>query len=356
MATWCDEHAILGEDFHRTASDSVIPWDRLEGRTILVTGATGLIGSLLVKTLLYRADRFGTDLTVIAQVRSRSKAEQVFSRQKDFWGGRLVFLEADVLTPYAKDVRADFIVHAASSTASKDFVERPVDVIETTLQGTRNILELARRSEAQSTVYLSSMEVYGKLPHELVKEKDSGWLDPLAVRSSYPQSKRMAEGLCAAYAIQYGVHVSTARLTLTFGAGVQPSDNRVFAQFARSAMQKKDIVLFTTGQTKRDYLYTADAVRAILSILLLGGRGEAYNISNPATYITIYDMAHMCRKFGVTNVRCEINEQEARKYNTELHICLDNSKLDGLNKFKRVELEEMYRRMMATMTEGKSNA
>ncbi len=349
MNSWCGEHAIFEEDFLRTAADRVIPWDRLDGRTILVTGATGLIGSLLVKTLLYRADRFGTDLKVIAQVRSRSKAEQVFSGQKPFWGGRLVFLEADVLAPYSDDVHADFIVHAASSTASKDFVERPVDVIETTLQGTRNILELARKCEALSTVYLSSMEVYGKLPHELVKEKDSGWLDPLAVRSSYPQSKRMAESLCAAYAAQYGVHVSTARLTQTFGAGVHPSDNRVFAQFARSAMQKKDIVLFTTGQTKRDYLYTADAVRAILSILLLGERGEAYNISNPASYITIYDMALLCRDFGAGEVRCEINEQEARKYTEELHISLDNSKLDALNKFERVDLKEMYERMIAIL-------
>jgi len=350
MKSWCGEHPILEEDFLRTASDAIIPWSRLDGCSVLITGATGLIGSLLVKTLLYRADRFGTDVNVIAQVRSLPKAEHVFAGQKAFWGSRLTFLEADVLQPYGEDVKADFIIHTASSTVSKDFVEKPVDVIETTLQGTRNILELARRCATQSTVYLSSMEVYGKLPHERVTEKDSGYLNPLAIRSSYPQSKRMAECLCAAYAAQHGVHVSTARLTQTFGAGVQPTDNRVFAQFARSAMQKKDIVLFTTGQTKRDYLYTADAVRGILSILLLGKPGEAYNISNPASYITIYDMALLCREFGAQDVRCELNEQEARKYNEELHICLDNSKLDELNPFERVGLKEMYKRMIAVIS------
>ena len=349
MNSWCGEHPLIEEDLLRTSSDAVIPWSRLEGRTVLVTGATGLIGSLLVKTLLFRADRFGTDVTVVAQVRNRTKAEQVFAGQKEFWNGRLLFLEADVLTAYPACFQADFIVHTASTTASRDFVEKPVEVIETTLQGTRNVLELARRCASQSTVYLSSMEVYGKLPHERVTEKDSGYLNPLAVRSSYPQSKRMAESLCAAYAAQYGVHVSTARLTPTFGAGVQPGDNRVFAQFARSAMQKKDIVLFTTGQTKRDYLYTADAVRGILSILLLGHAGEAYNISTPASYITIYDMAQLCRRFGAGEVRCELNEQEARKYNEELHIYLDNSKLDALNPFERVGLVEMYERMIATM-------
>lgn len=349
MGTWCGEHPVLEDDFLRTSSDSVIPWERLNGRTLLVTGATGLIGSLLVKTLLYRADCFGTDVGVIAQVRSRARAERIFAGQKTFWGNRLVFLESDITLPYGNAFSADFIIHTASSTASRDFIEKPVDVIETTLGGTRNVLELAKRSNSESVVYLSSMEVYGKLSHELVTEKDSGRLDPMAIRSSYPQSKRMAENMCAAYASQYGVHVSTARLTQTFGAGVRPEDNRVFAQFARSAMQKKDIILCTTGQTKRDYLYTADAVRGILSILLLGKRGEAYNISNPESYITIYDMAKLCLSFGATAVRCELNEQEARKYNEELHICLDNSKLKALNNFKRIPLEEMFRRMITVL-------
>lgn len=349
MSTWCGEHPILEEDFLRTAADSVIPWERLNGCTLLVTGATGLIGSLLVKTLLYRIDRFDTEMTVIAQVRSQAKAEKIFAGQKQFWGNRLVFLESDVTVPYEADFNVDYIVHAASSTASRDFVEKPVEVIRTTLEGTRNILELAKRSRSKSALYLSSMEVYGKLSHELVTEKDSGRLDPMAIRSSYPQSKRMAEAMCAAYAAQYGVHVSTARLTQTFGAGVRPDDSRVFAQFARSAMQKKDIILYTTGQTKRDYLYTADAVRGLLSILLLGKSGEAYNISNPESYITIYDMASLCRNFGAGEVRCELNEQEARKYNEELHIRLDNSKLNALNNFKRVSLEEMFRRMITVL-------
>ena len=356
MHTWCGEHPILEEDFLRTATDAVIPWERLSGRTLLVTGATGLIGSLLVKTLLYRADRFGTDVSIVAQVRSRARAERIFAGQRSFWGNRLFFLEADVTAPYADDFSADYIIHAASSTASRDFVEKPVDVIATALQGTRNILELAKHSRPQSVVYLSSMEVYGRLPHELVTEQDSGRLDPMAVRSSYPQSKRMAESMCAAYASQYGVRVSTARLTQTFGAGVRPDDNRVFAQFARSAMQKKDIVLCTTGQTKRDYLYTADAVRGLLSILLLAKGGEAYNISNPESYITIYDMARLCLKFGATAVRCELNEQEARKYNEEVHIRLDNSRLNALNRFDRVPLEEMFQRMITVLNEEHPSA
>lgn len=347
---WCFEHPVIVEDMETVASDSVIPWDALKDSTILITGATGLIGSLLVKTLLYASERLGIEIHVCAVIRDRVKAEKVFSGQQKFWDKQLFFHLADLSEGLSQNLRADYIIHAASSTASLDFIAKPVDVISTTLDGTKGVLDLARARATRSVVYISSMEVYGKLDHELVREDDCGVINPLAVRSSYPQSKRMAETLCTAYTVQYGVPVKIVRPTLTFGAGVPDTDTRVYAQFARSALAGTDIVLHTMGTTKRDYLYTSDAVRSILSVLLLGENGKAYNLSNPETYSTIREMAEIVSSMGKgSRVVFDCDKEKQMRYAKEIHIQLDNTAFNALNYFPHKGLREMFERMMHVM-------
>lgn len=350
---WCSEHPVIVEDIAEVVSDSVIPWKSFEGKTILVTGATGLIGSLLVKVLLYASESRNINLRTCAVVRNKEKAEKVFEGQKYFLGNTLDFYVADVRHTFPVEMKADYIIHAASSTASLDFISKPVEVAITTLDGTRNILDFARQSLSRSVVYISSMEVYGKLDHEHVREEDSGSINPLAIRSCYPQSKRMAETLCVSYAAQYSVPVKIVRPTLTFGAGVPETDNRVYAQFARSALAGQNIVLHTMGTTKRDYLYTSDAVRSILSVLLLGENGKAYNISNPETYSTIREMAELVSKMGKgSQIVFDCDEEKQKRYAEEIHIQLDSNAFDSLNRFPHKGLREMFERMMCVMKDG----
>ena len=134
-------------------------------------------------------------------------------------------------------------------------------------------------------VYLSSLEVYGVPQTEdgTVTETDYGYIDPLSVRSSYSEGKRMVECLCASYAKEYQVPVKVARLSQTFGAGVEYHDGRVFAEFARCAVEKRNIILHTAGNTLRTYCYTKDAVAALLTILVKGEVGSAYNVTNKNT-------------------------------------------------------------------------
>lgn len=352
-STWCNEHNLVVEDFETIASDIVIPWSTLQGKRILVTGATGFIGSFLVKSLLYYAETRNLDLQIDAQIRNREKANCVFSGQKEFFKKNLNFVEWNILENTPQELSADYIIHTASNTASQDFVKSPVETIMTTLKGTESLLEFCRVHHVLSMVYLSSMEVYGQMDHELVKESDSGYLDPLDLRSSYPQSKRMAETLCAAYAAQHSVNVKIVRPTLTFGAGVPETDNRVYAQFARAALKGEDIVLHTRGMTKRDYLYTADAIRSILTVLLLGGRGKAYNLSNPETYSSILDMAKLVSSLGKKcKVTVKPNDDLGKTYAKEVHICLDSTEFNYLNSFSHKNLREMYERMMAVMQDG----
>ena len=255
--------------------------------------------------------------------------------------------------PCRLDEPVDLIVHGASLTSTRDYVRRPVETIRTTLQGTERVLEIAREQDVDSVAYLSSIEVYGAPDgSRRTTESEFAGFDPMVVRSSYPESKRMAEALCTGYAAEFGVPAKALRLTLTFGPGVDRDDERVFAAFARSALSGQDIVLHTAGETERSYLYTADAVTAILTVLLGGENGQAYNVANEDTYCSIRAMADLVARTGgpaPVAVRIEAEDGQGRAYPPTLKMDLDTAKLQALGWRPTVGLEEMYRRMMAAM-------
>ena len=198
-------------------------------------------------------------------------------------------------------------------------------------------------------IYLSSLEVYGKTEKEDITEKDLGYIDILSVRSSYSEGKRMAETMCISYAKEYNVPVKIARLSQTFGAGVSKEDNRVFAQFAKSVINKENIVLFTKGETKRNYCYTADAICGILTILVKGKTSEAYNVANKNTYISIAEMAKILENEN-TKVIFKIDNVD-RGYNPTIQICLNSSKLEAIGWSAKVDLPEMFERTIKSMQE-----
>lgn len=342
----------LQEDIERIAASKVVPWNRYSEKTILVTGATGLIGSLLVMSLACRNRIFKQGIKVKALVRNLEKAKALFTGCLDDENFEIVV--GDVNSALDHVGKVDFVVHAASVTSSRDFVVKPVETISTAIDGTRHVLELARSQSIEGMLYLSSLEVYGVPENKvLVSEKDSGYIDCLQVRSSYSEGKRMVECLCASYASEYGVPVKIARLCQTFGAGVAYEDNRVFAQFARSAIEGTDIVLKTKGETLRNYCYTADAVGALLIVLAKGNVGEAYNVANPATAISIADMAKfVCENFseGKSQVVLDIAEDAAKLgYNPVVKICLDTAKLETLGWKAEYSLYQMFERTIESM-------
>ena len=346
--SWAKENQFVVEDLKNVAADKVISWDKLNNKSVLVTGATGLIGSLLVKALLYSADNNGADITVGAFIRNKDKADKVLGNlKKDH--PNLVYEIGDLSDGLNLSRRYDYIIHAASATGSKDFIEKPVETILTTVESTKNFLKYAKENTIDSMVYISSMEVYGEIPHETVKEEDFGLLNWMNLRSSYPQSKRLAETLCLSYCSEYGVPVKIVRPTLTFGPGVSKEDNRVFAQFARAVINKTDITLLTKGGTKRDYLYTADAVKGILTILLSGKNGEAYNLSNQDSYCTILEMAQMC--CGLANneisVRFDLDPEKSKCYPKEQKIRLDNGKYLALNNSPKTSIQNIYLKLIS---------
>lgn len=346
-------NTYLQEDIIRL-SEMTDVLSAFSGKTVLVTGATGLIGSVIVKALCTYEQKAQTGLKVLAVARNLQKAQTVFADYLQ--QTQLSFVICDVNDSIPVEEKVDYIIHGASVTSSKMFVSQPVDTITTLIQGTKNLLDLGKKHQITKMLYLSSLEVYG-VPDGIcdVGESYVGYIDFTAVRSSYSEGKRMAECLCNCYSSQYGVPVVTARLTQTFGPGVDYNDGRVFAQFARCAIEGKDIALNTAGRTYRSYCYLRDAVAAIFYILAKGESMQAYNVANENTGITIADMAKLiCEKesLGAGKIQVIFNNPEnlaALGYNPEMKIALKTEKVQQLGWKAEVDLEQMFVRMIHDM-------
>ena len=346
------------EDLESVSNMSYIPWDKLKNKTILITGATGLLGFNLVSLLSYLSIYKGVSLRILALVRDITAAENRFSKQLAD-GAPIQFIKGDLLHIPSIEEPINYIIHGASPTASRFFVEKPVETILMNLQGATELLELAKSKKVESFLFLSSMEVYGGIQtREKINELHATSIDTMSPRSSYPEVKRLIESLCASYSSEYNVPVKVIRLAQTFGIGISDSENRVFAQFAKDAMSGGPIVLFTRGGTEHAYLYTADAVAAMLTVLLLGKNGEAYNAANEDTYCSIKEMAEVVANLPIIKSKfshsVEVVVDETKNsggiYPPELYMDLDTSKLQKLGWYALQDLKNMFLRMITTIS------
>ena len=316
--------------------------NQLTKSTFLVTGATGLIGSSLIRCLL----ALNEQIKVYAPVRNLKKAEVLFDeRQKE----HIHFIECDLVEyDYSLLEKIDYIVHCAAPTSSKFFVEHPVETFEIIMDGTKKMLQLARQKQVRGMVYLSSLEVYGESHDDSlsVKEDFQGYLNPMSVRSSYPMAKRATENLCCLYASEYGVPVKIARLTQTSGAGITKDDSRIIAQFARLAAHGQDIVLHTMGESSRPYCYVTDSISALLYILLKGADGESYNVANDSTYLSARGMAEFVHNNINPNSQVKVELADNMGYAPPTKLRLDTEKLMALGWRPRYGLKEIFERLI----------
>lgn len=324
--------------------------ERLDGSRVLISGATGLIGKYLVRFLAQYCH-----CTVLAVVRDMEKPRHLWEDME----GQIEYICSDITELEAAGRKVDYMIHGASMTSSRSFTAKPVETIHTCVEGTRRMLEFARKNPLRGFLFLSTMEVYGTpLTEDKIRESHGTDLDTMAVRSSYPESKRLCESMCTAYFSEYGVPARVLRLTQTFGPGVAYEDSRVFAEFARCAIEGRDIVLHTKGETKRNYLYLADACTAILTVLTEGANGEAYNGANEAAYCSIKEMAELiASQYASQNITVRIEQEESQKekfgYAPVLKMNLDTSKLQALGWQPEIGLADMYKRMIQSMADDR---
>lgn len=283
---------MLEEDFTHITSSPLINWQAFANANILITGANGFLPAYMAKTLLNLNATLlkHSPCRVLALVRNYKHAKEVFAPYLDRQD--LVLITQDVSEPLALPYPIHYIIHAASPASPRFYKDAPLSVIYPNVLGTINMLNLARTNPVRSILYFSSGEVYGEFAGE-IDENAYGIVDPTALRSCYAESKRMGENLCIAYGSEYGLPVKIVRPFHTYGPGMKLDDGRVFADFVRSVVMGQDIVLTSSGEAKRSFLYLSDATLAYFLILTKGANNEAYNVANEQGIISIKELAQI---------------------------------------------------------------
>ena len=340
-------NSILKEDLEEIASSELIDWKQLENKTLFITGSTGLIGTILVQSILMRNEKYNTNISLILIVRNEEKAKEKFGTKN------ITYIESDIIKYNIKDLKIDYIIHAASPTKSKFFVEEPVETLDIAIIGTKKMLEQAKKSNVQSMVYLSSMEMYGVIDSENLTEDMLGYINPLNVRSSYSEGKRICELYSYSYYSKYNVPAKIARIAQTFGAGVSENETRVYKTFVDSILEKKDIIIKTTGTTNINYCYTTDTIIGILYILLNGKNGEAYNLVGEKTNMTIAQSAEwLAEQYGEDKVKVKYEISDDRKqFAPDNTLILSNEKLKLLGWSPKYNLKQGYEKLIKYLQE-----
>ena len=335
---------IYLEDVRRVAK-LPLPWKELSGRHILISGATGMIGSTLIDVLMMRCGRQSGGCTVTALGRNEEKARSRFSEY--LRDGRLRFVKCDIND--REDLRSaldgafggedgargksDYVFHAASNTHPLAYVKDPIGTVTTNIIGLNNLLEYAADHGCRRFLFASSNEIYGENrgDTELFDESYCGYIDCNTLRAGYPESKRAGEALCQAYIRQRGLDVVIPRFTRSFGPSLLPTDTKALSQFLHKAAAGEDIVLKSAGEQYYSYTYVCDAVSGLLTCLFRGACGEAYNIADVSCDVRLKDLALMLAEDAGTKVIFEIpDETEKAGYSTATKARLDSTKLQKL--------------------------
>lgn len=353
--------ALYQEDLQKV-NEAALPWDELEHKNVLITGGTGLIGSCLADVLIYRNEHMGAHIGIWVLCRQEARAREVFGAYLEKAYFHLAVQDvSDPLLPDASE-SMDYIIHAASKGDPGSFVTDPLGVMNANVLGMHWLLEYAKRTKTKKILYLSSGEVYGKvdLPEDIpIAETMAGLLDSLNVRNCYGIAKRAAETMCVSAASEYQVPVCIARLCHTYGPTMTTGENRVIFQFIRNALRREDIVLKSEGLQKRSYCYVTDAAAALFTLLFRGKPGEAYNVSNEKSVVTIRGLAEIISAYCGCGLHYQQQTDAERMGNSGImHAVLDNRKLLELGVHMEYDMEAGLKQTLEIMKEqedGKRN-
>lgn len=324
------------EDIKRVSND--VDFSKFKNKSVLITGASGLICSFLVDVLMYRNEKFNDNIKIYMLCRNKDKLKERFnyyemeelSAKNDC---NLIYIIQDVCNEFNFDIDFNFIIHAASNTHPRQYAMDPVGTITTNIIGMNNILKYSTKHKPERIFMMSSVEIYGENRGDidLFDESYLGYIDCNTARAGYPESKRLCESLCQSYISQYDLDIVIGRLSRVYGPTMLKDDSKALAQFIKNALNNEDIVLKSEGNQLFSYTYMVDAVLAMLYILNYGGVGEAYNISDKGSNVQLKELASILANYNNKEVVFDIpDENEKKGYSTATKAIMTSDKINSI--------------------------
>lgn len=315
----------------QSAANTLIDWKKLSNKTMLITGAAGMIASVLIDIIMYRNENYNQNTKIIAVSRNEQKAKERFGL---YWDSpNFTYLSHDITKTLPKLGAIDYMLHAASNTHPRAYSTDPIGTITANVQGTYQLLEYASDHACNRFLFFSSVEIYGENKNDVDKFDEGylGYIDCNTTRAGYPESKRLGEAMCNAFAAQKGQDFVIGRFSRVYGPTMLVEDSKAIAQFIHKAVAGEDIVLKSEGNQLYSYTYVVDAAMAAVYLLLYGEHGEAYNIADTSSDIMLRDLAGLLAKEAGTRVVFELPDAvEKAGYSTATKAILDASKIEQL--------------------------
>ena len=331
-----------------------LPWEKLKNSSILISGASGMIGVFLIDVIMYKNRNEDFSCQVYALGRNADKAKRRF---EEHWNSNeFQFIESDINEEIrvSEAYKIEYVVHLASNTHPVAYATDPIGTITTNVIGLNNLLDYCSKYQVKRCVFASSNEIYGENRGdvEFFDEEYCGYINCNTMRAGYPESKRCGEALCQAYIKQKGLDVVIARLTRTYGPTILLSDTKAISQFIKKAIGGEDIVLKSNGLQYYSYTYVADAVAGLLTVLLCGKNGEAYNIADEKSDIMLKDLAELISKSVEKKVIYEVPDVlECAGYSTATKARLSNEKIKKIGWQARYDIDTGIKRTLFILKE-----
>lgn len=335
----------------RELADLPLPWEKLKDKTVMISGATGMIGSFLIDVLMAGNQIHGWNCKIYAINRKEENARIRFA---PYWSNEnFQYVSCDINQELSLPrISADYVIHAASNTHPVAYATDPIGTILTNITGTAHLLDFAKTCDCERFVFLSSVEIYGENNSDILRfgEEDCGYIDCNTLRAGYPESKRAGEALCQAYIHQKAMDAVILRLSRVYGPTMLSSDSKALAQFLKKGAARENIVLKSQGNQYYSYIYAGDAVSAILWAMLLGENGQAYNVADSGSDITLKELAALIADYADTKVIYEIpDETESAGYSKATKALLDSTKLKALGWKARENIQSGVRKTLALL-------